>query len=93
MYDSFGDGWDATTLAIYPKDNKKAIFTGGLKDGSEGTELVCLSKDPSCYNVETKGGTWGVEVSWEIKPTKDGAPSSELCYVICQGRSKLTAHL
>ena len=77
MYNSFGDGWDLTTLTISSKDNKKAIFTGHLKDGSEGTEFVCLSNDPTCYNVETKCGTWGVEVSWEIKLTKDGSPASE----------------
>lgn len=78
MYDSFGDGWDATTLTLKKKGKKsKTIFEGQLSDGNEGTEYVCLSKDAECYTVETKGGTWGVEVSWEIKPMKDGAPTSE----------------
>jgi hypothetical protein len=37
-----------------------------------------------CYKVETKGGTWGVEVSWEIKLPKEGLPSSELFLKVAQ---------
>lgn len=75
MYDSFGDGWDTTTLTIQPDGSSDVLFKGGLVDGFEGTEYVCLSKAPQCYNVQAQGGTWGVEVAWEVKPMGDGAPS------------------
>eukprot|EP00531_Pseudo-nitzschia_arenysensis_P006046 CAMPEP_0116126648 /NCGR_PEP_ID=MMETSP0329-20121206/6440_1 /TAXON_ID=697910 /ORGANISM="Pseudo-nitzschia arenysensis, Strain B593" /LENGTH=867 /DNA_ID=CAMNT_0003620737 /DNA_START=148 /DNA_END=2751 /DNA_ORIENTATION=+ len=76
MFDSFGDGWDSTTLTIQAEDDKSNIvFKGGLSDGFESTEYVCLSKNPQCYNARTQGGTWGVEISWEIRPMSDGAPS------------------
>ena len=81
MYDSFGDGWDTTTLTI-KAENEAAdlVFQGGLVDGHEGTEYICLSKSPQCYNAMTKGGTWGIEVTWEIRPLSEGSPSSEcLC--------------
>jgi len=75
MYDSFGDGWDQTSLVIKNSKSKKQIFKGSLADGAEGTEYVCLSKSPACYNAITAGGTWGVEVSWEIKAMKEGSPA------------------
>ena len=77
MYDSFGDGWDATTLTIQAEGAKDVPFKGGLVAGYQGTEYVCLSKTAQCYNVKTEGGTWGVEVSWEIKPMGEGAPASK----------------
>ena len=77
MYDSFGDGWDLTTLTINDEDDGKAVFTGGLVDGFQGTEYICLSKSPKCYNAKTQGGTWGVEVSWDVHPLSEGSPSSK----------------
>lgn len=79
MYDSFGDGWDATTLTIQAEGEAKdkAVFKGGLVDGFQGTEYICLSKDPQCYNAQTQGGTWGVEVTWEVRPLSEGSPSSK----------------
>jgi hypothetical protein len=77
MYDSFGDGWDTTTVTLKKSGSTKKVFEGSLKDGSEGTEYICLSKEPACYNAVTSGGTWGVEVSWEIKAMKEGSPASE----------------
>lgn len=77
MYDSFGDGWDQTTVTLKKSGSSKKVFEGSLKDGAEGTEYICLSKEPSCYNAVTSGGTWGVEVSWEIKAMKDGSPASK----------------
>lgn len=74
QYDSWGDGWDATTMSIKDVSNK-VVYEGGLKEGSEGTELICLKNTPSCYSVEVKGGIWGNEVSWEIKALTIGAPS------------------
>ncbi|GKZ00759.1 hypothetical protein MPSEU_001027700 [Mayamaea pseudoterrestris] len=71
MYDSFGDGWDATKLSLYNVDEKDPIYTGSLKSGSQGTHWVCLSKNPSCYQVKVNGGTWGNEVSWEVRPRMD----------------------
>lgn len=76
MYDSFGDGWDGTKLEISQSTSVNSIIhSAELKDGSEGTDYVCLSKTPACYHVEVKGGVWGKEVSWEVKPLADGAPS------------------
>uniref|UniRef100_A0A7S3PDF9 LNR domain-containing protein n=1 Tax=Amphora coffeiformis TaxID=265554 RepID=A0A7S3PDF9_9STRA len=76
MYDSFGDGWDGTKLEISDKKSVNNILYGlQLSEGSQGTEYICLSKTPACYHVDVKGGTWGKEVSWEVKPLGDGAPS------------------
>ena len=73
MYDSFGDGWDATTLTLKKRDDvSNEIFKGGLKDGAQGTEWICLATDPTCYHVDVNGGVWGNEVSWEIKPMSEG---------------------
>lgn len=73
QYDSFGDGWDLTEMMIL--DSKEnVIYDGGLEDGSEGLEYLCLQNAPECYNVQLFGGYWGNEVSWEIKPMKNGAP-------------------
>jgi hypothetical protein len=76
MYDTFGDGWDETTIKITPSaGSDKAVFEGGLKYGSQGTEYVCLGTDPSCYHVEVQGGIWGREVSWDIRGFNEGSPS------------------
>lgn len=75
MYDSFGDGWDTTTLTIKPEGSDEITWKGGLVDGFQGTELICLSRTPQCYNVQAQGGTWGVEVSWEVKPMSMGKPA------------------
>ena len=77
MYDSFGDGWEETKLILTNKDTKKQVFEGGLKNGAQGTAFVCLSAKPACYTVTTKGGIWGKEVSWELKPyrTVGAAPA------------------
>jgi hypothetical protein len=78
MYDSFGDGWDTTMLTLTPSEAKQTtVFKGQLENGSQGTEYICLSKSPTCYHVATGGGSWGVEVSWEIKPMAEGSPTSE----------------
>jgi hypothetical protein len=76
MYDSFGDGWDSTALTIQPEGGKggEVVFKGGLVDGYQGTEYICLSKTPQCYNVNVTGGVWGVEVSWEVRPIGEGYP-------------------
>ena len=58
LYDSFGDGWDATTLTITAEDDKtNIVFQGGLQDGYESTEYICLSKEPKCYNAVALGGS------------------------------------
>ena len=91
MHDSFGDGWDQTQVTLTKSGSTKKIFEGTLKDGAEGTEYICLSKDPTCYNAVTSGGTWGVEVSWEIKTMKEGSPASKyivshVCMVLIGSR-------
>jgi len=76
MYDSFGDGWDATKMTIAPKERKTDIrFAGRLESGSIGTSYVCLSRASTCYHVDVSGGAWGNEVSWEVKPLNEGAPA------------------
>jgi hypothetical protein len=77
MYDSFGDGWDKTEMMIAHRDDptQSPFFDGRLEQGSEGMEFICLSNAPDCYSVKVFGGFWGNEVSWEIKPMKNGAPS------------------
>jgi hypothetical protein len=94
MYDSFGDGWDTTKLTVTPtSDSNKIIYTGHLEDGAQGTEFVCLSKQPTCYSVDVTGGTWGVEVSWEVKSMGEGSPSSEfipnIIYCVPSHRARL----
>ena len=75
MFDSFGDGWDTTEMTI--GDKKNPIFKGQLKDGAQGTEYICLDSTSKCYDVNVEGGTWGVEVSWEIRGMKEGSPTGK----------------
>ena len=70
QYDSWGDGWDATEMTV--SIGTKQIYKGGLSKGFEGSEFICLSSEPACYSVDLKGGTWGNEVTWEIKPAHAG---------------------
>ena len=103
MYDSFGDGWDGTRIQITPKDTSSSVvYEGELKDGSQGTEYICLQKSSTCYHVELTGGTWGKEVSWDVRGFSEGsqaiagggAPMScdfstgngEACVSTCFGR-------
>lgn len=74
MYDSFGDGWDATKITIRSSTGQE-IFQGGLEIGYKGTEYICLTRTGVCYNVQVSGGIWGNEVSWEVKPYSEGAPA------------------
>ena len=75
MYDSFGDGWEQTEMTITSLSTTKAIYKGGLESGSEGTVYICMSINPTCYNVKVTGGNWGREASWYIKGFSEGAPS------------------
>ena len=75
MYDSFCDGWEQTEMTITPQTSSTIVFQGGLKSGAEGTVYICLSVNPTCYNVKVMGGNWGREASWYIKGYSDGAPS------------------
>lgn len=76
MYDSFGDGWDQTSLTVSPTDKKGDIrFNGGLAKGSVGSRYICLPSASTCIHVDVNGGEWGNEVSWEIKPLTHGAPA------------------
>lgn len=105
MFDSFGDGWDLTKLSIHPQsDSSKVIFSGGLSDGAQGTEYICLSSSPTCYQVNVGGGTWGNEVSWEVRPLVEGTKAladggspmdctfsvaGESCERTCTGKSNV----
>ena len=75
QYDSWGDGWDATIMTLAEKDSTSPpIYKGGLKYGSQGTEYLCIPKEPKCYHVEVMNGVWGNEISWELRPLAAGAP-------------------
>lgn len=73
QYDSWGDGWDKTTMTV-KSDADKEVYSGKLEGGAEGTQFICLSTDPACYHVQVNGGIWGNEISWEVKPVTAGAP-------------------
>eukprot|EP00934_Nitzschia_sp_Nitz4_P006012 Nitzschia sp. Nitz4//scaffold119_size111653//57707//60550//NITZ4_004193-RA/size111653-processed-gene-0.189-mRNA-1//-1//CDS//3329533845//6002//frame0 len=75
LQDSFGDGWDDTTLTITKTGTSEEVFKGSLKDGFESTEYICLDEQPACYDAITAGGSWGVEVSWDVKTTKESSIS------------------
>lgn len=76
QYDSWGDGWDNTIMTLSEKDSTGTpVYSGGLKYGSQGTEYLCIPKDPKCYHVEVMNGVWGNEISWELRPMAGGAPS------------------
>jgi hypothetical protein len=81
MYDSFGDGWEQTTMTITPTtgatagQNLTPVFTGGLTYGAEGTVVLCLSLNPMCYHVDVSGGNWGREASWLVRAYNDGSPA------------------
>lgn len=78
QYDSFGDGWDKTVMTITNSREDVThtpLYEGKLNDGFEGMEYLCLATQPSCYQVKLAGGYWGNEVSWEIKPMKNGTPA------------------
>ena len=77
LYDSFGDGWEGTTLTIADKTggSGEPIFDGALESGALGTAFLCLSVDPKCYSVQVVGGQWGREVSWDIRGYVPGSPS------------------
>lgn len=75
LYDSFGDGWDNTELLIRPVGSSRIVHETSLKEGFEGTEYICLSQNPVCYEAFTGGGMWGIESSWELKPMREGAPA------------------
>ena len=68
QYDSWGDGWDETTMSITKSGDTEPIYQGKLENGSSNTEYICLTTESACYDVQLTGGIWGKEVSWEIKP-------------------------
>ena len=64
LLDSYGDGWNGNYYYIVNEwGDTSAVGTMG--DGSQSTDLFCLS--PGCYivNVPAEGG-WPQEISWEI---------------------------
>ena len=105
MFDSFGDGWEKTQMTVTDTTTSKTIFLGGLESGSEGSVYVCMSINPTCYNVKVSGGNWGREASWYIKGFSEGSPSiaagggamdctfpvvgSTSCQNTCNGKSNM----
>lgn len=62
MFDSFGDGWNSNTYTITDSDGI-VISTGGLLNGYEGVDSLCLS---GCYNITVGGGSFPNEVSFNF---------------------------
>jgi len=75
-YASFGNGWDRTYMTIDEKNARKKgqLYKGTMEGGASEQEIICLSNDPTCYDVQLGGGTWGNRVSWQLKPMMEGAP-------------------
>ncbi len=74
QYDSFGDGWESSTVMTIVKTGEtKNIYNGTLHSGYEGSEVLCFPKEPACYTVKLGGGTWGNDISWQIKPVSVGS--------------------
>lgn len=77
QYDSFGNGWDTSSLMEITKlnnrgsknNNERIIYVDRLQNGYEGSEILCFPKEPSCYSVVVNGGSWGNDISWQIKST------------------------
>ncbi len=78
QYDSWGDGWGKTILTLKERGSSSSttpVYQGGLEYGSEGTVYLCLPKQAAkCYQVTVENGTWGNEISWELRPLAGGAP-------------------
>jgi hypothetical protein len=75
QYDSWGDGWDNTIMTFEEKDSPSLpLYKGGLTYGSQGTQYLCIPKEPKCYHVEVMNGVWGNEISWELRPLAGGSP-------------------
>ena len=64
LFDSYGDGWNDNNYVI-TNEQGDVSAEGTLANGSQGSDLFCLS--PGCYmvNVPATGG-WPEEISWEI---------------------------
>ena len=80
MYDSYGDGWTGTVLAI-----GEETFT--LPSGLDATACYTGSQDPDVI-VTCDGGTWLSEVFWTIEGTDGpvlagGAPFESYLEILC----------
>ena len=66
--DSYGDGWSGYTIDL----SGHGIL--GLSDGSSAVISLNINPDPNHeYTLKyASGGSWGSEVSWEIKCDGDG---------------------
>ena len=70
LFDSYGDGWNGNYYHII-NEWGDTTAVGTIEDGSQATDLFCLS--PGCYVVSVpETGGWPYEVSWEI--TSAGFP-------------------
>ena len=63
MFDSYGDGWNGATFTITDSEGN-VVASGGLAEGSEGFETVCL--EDGDYTVTVGGGSWDSEISWSL---------------------------
>lgn len=64
LFDSFGDGWNGAIYTITDLITATTVASGTLPGGSFGSDSFCLTD--GCYNINVTGGTFPVEVSWEI---------------------------
>ena len=64
LFDSYGDGWNGNYYHII-NEWGDTTEVGTIEDGSQSTDLFCLS--PGCYVVSVpETGGWPYEISWEI---------------------------
>lgn len=77
QFDTFGDGWEFSTDMNITVDGEAGsavnVYRGKLQSGFKGKEIVCLSDKPTCYKVSISGGSWGNDITWQIKPKAAGS--------------------
>jgi len=73
MFDSYGDGWNGSTLKISDEMGNihfETTLTSTMGTGDMYEISVCL--DPGCYLVNVSDNAWPDEVSWLLNMGGDG---------------------
>jgi hypothetical protein len=76
MDDTFGDGWNGNYL-YFDDAIASTTLKMTLPSGHHKTESICL--DPGTYSPFACGGTWDVEVSWNIVGYGIGGGADNSC--------------
>ena len=69
MFDSFGDGWDISSMTITDVLGN-VVFTGTIPSGNFNDGYFCAPD--GCYNVNISQGFWNSEISWQITRPSTG---------------------